>query len=359
MQITLTEIPVRELVQGFIDSQEEGVFGYGGKLDIRPPYQREYVYEQSQQEAVINTIMNGLPLNVMYWVDNDGKYEVLDGQQRTLSICHYYKGVFCRNFQYFANLEDDVKEKFLSYKLMVYLCKGTPSEKLEWFKTINIAGVRLSDQELRNAVFHGPWLAHAKQIFSKQNCPAYLSGKDYLKGSPIRQDFLETALDWISKGSIEQYMAANQHKPNANQLWQYFSQVITWVNSTFPEYRKEMKGVSWGHLYNEYGQNYYDSDAFEDTLSKLYRDEDVTKKPGIYSFLFTGSEKHLSIRAFTDSQKATAFARQQGVCPSCSGSFSIEGMEADHITPWSLGGRTTQDNCQLLCKQCNRTKSSK
>ena len=256
MKIELHEILVKDLVEGYADCKEEGVFGYGGKLNIRPPYQREFVYKDKQREAVIETIQKNFPLNVMYWVrntiNNEDDFEVLDGQQRTISVCQYVKGDFSLNNLLFHNLPGNKQEQILNYKLMIYFCEGTDSEKLDWFKIINIAGEKLYDQELRNAVYTGPWLADAKLKFSKTGCAAYGLGKDYVSGSPIRQEFLETAIDWINDGKIEEYMSKHQHDQNANELWLYFQSVIQWVTATFPAYRKEMKGVRWGELFTNH-----------------------------------------------------------------------------------------------------------
>ena len=247
MNIELKEISIRELTEGYIDNQEDGVRGYGGKLDIRPPYQREFVYNDTQRDAVIDTVTKGFPLNMMYWaVRDDGNYEIIDGQQRTVSICQYVKGDFSFEMRYFHNLQTDESEAILNYKLMVYFCEGEPSEKLQWFKTINIAGAELKDQELRNAVFSGSWVTDAKRYFSKSGCPAYGMARDYLSGSAIRQDYLETVINWISKGEIKRYMAKHQHDPNANELWLYFQSVINWVQTVFPNYRREMKGIACG-----------------------------------------------------------------------------------------------------------------
>ena len=230
MNIELKEITIQELSDGFQDNNENGVVGFGGKLDIRPPYQREFIYKDKQRDAVINTITKNFPLNVMYWaVREDGTFEVIDGQQRTISICQYVNGDFAYQNRYFHNLKADEKEQILNYKLMVYVCSGSESEKLEWFKTINIAGEKLTEQELRNAVYTGSWVSDAKRYFSKSGCVAYNIGGDYLNGSPIRQEFLETAIEWISEGKIESYMATHQHDPNATALWMYFQSVITWV----------------------------------------------------------------------------------------------------------------------------------
>ena len=358
MKIELKEMEVRDLVDGYEDSDEEGVVGYSGRLDIRPPYQREFIYKDKQRDAVVETITRSFPLNVMYWaVRDDGDYEVIDGQQRTISICQYVEGDFAFEDRYFHNLQADEVEQILAYKLMVYLCSGTDSERLQWFKTINIAGEKLTDQELRNAVYAGSWVSDAKRYFSKNSCPAYGLGSDYMTGTPIRQDYLETVIKWINGGDIEGYMAKQQHKPNANELWLYFQKVMAWVKATFPKYRKEMTGVQWGELYNQYKDAELDSAKLEERVARLMADEDVTKKRGIYSYVLNGQEKQLNIRAFSPNQKREAYERQGGICPVCTEHFELEGMEADHITPWHEGGKTEASNCQMLCKDDNRQKS--
>lgn len=360
MEIKLFEIPIRDVVKGYIDNQEDGVVGYDGKLDIRPPFQREFIYNEKERNAVIETINKNFPLNVMYWSKNGDKYELLDGQQRTLSICQYVNGDYSVNYKGFGNLTKDLQDKILDYKLMIYICEGTPSEKLDWFKIINIAGEKLTDQELRNSQYAGTWLHDAKRHFSKNSCPAYQIGEKYLNGSAIRQDYLETALKWISNKyncQIEDYMGSHQNDLDANELWMYFQSVIDWINRLFPKYRKEMKGIDWGILYNEYKEQVYNSDKLEQEVVKLMTDDEVTSKKGIYLYLITGKEKYLSLRAFSDNQKREAYERQKGICTNCKEHFEINAMEADHITPWHAGGKTTSDNCQMLCRECNRRKS--
>lgn len=360
MRIELHEITVKKLTDGFVDNAEQGVVAYGGKLDIRPPYQREFIYKDKQRNAVIDSLRNNFPLNVMYWaVRSDGNYEVIDGQQRTLSICQYVNGDFSINGLAFHNLQDDQKQQILNYKLMVYFCSGTDSEKLDWFRTINIAGEEHTDQELRNAVYAGPWTADAKRYFSKTGCPAYGMAGDYMRGSPIRQEYLETVIAWRSNGQIEDYMSKHQHDQNATPLWQYFQKVIGWVKATFSEYRREMKGVDWGALYNDFKDNEFDTDKLEKRIVKLMMDDDVTKKSGIYQYVLNGEEKHLNIRAFTPNMKREAYERQKGVCVKCKKKFSFEEMEGDHIKPWHEGGKTDAKNCQMLCKEDNRKKSGK
>jgi len=360
MKIELKEITVRDLANGYEDNAEEGVFGYGGKLDIRPPYQREFIYKDKQRDAVIDTITKKFPLNTMYWsVRKDGNYEIIDGQQRTISVCQYVKGDFSINGLAFHNLPKDKREQILNYTLMIYFCSGTESERLDWFRIINIAGEKLTDQELRNAVYSGSWVSDAKRYFSKAGCVAYQIGSDYLSGSAIRQEYLETAIDWISKGKIEDYMSKHQHDPNASALWRYFSDVIEWVKSTFTVYRKEMKGVPFGILYNEFKNKKLNAKKFEKEIAILMEDEDVTNKKGIYSYVLTRKEKFLNIRSFTEKQKREAYERQKGKCKKCGKKFGISEMEADHITPWREGGKTIASNCQMLCKEDNRRKSGK
>ena len=360
MKIELKEILIKDVAKNYVDSAEEGVVGYDGKLNIRPKYQREFVYDEKKRNAVIDTIRKGFPLNVMYWVKNeDGTFEVLDGQQRTISFCQYINGDFSIDNRAFHNLTKTEQDLILNYKLMIYFCEGNDKEKLDWFQIINIAGEKLTDQELRNAVYTGPWLTNAKTHFSKSNCAAYLLAKDYVSGSPIRQEYLETALEWINNGNIEEYMSKNQHKPNANELWTYFRNVIEWVKLTFTTYRKEMKGINWGALYNQFKDVTYDTNKLEKEIQELMIDDDVTNKKGVYIYVLTRNEKHLNIRAFTDNQKRSAYERQQGICKTCGKHFDIKEMEADHITPWHAGGQTNAENCQMLCRECNRRKSSK
>jgi Restriction endonuclease len=360
MEIKLHKITVRDLTNGYADNAEQGVKAYGGKLDVRPPYQREFVYGDKQRAAVIDTLTQGFPLNVMYWATrDDGTFEIIDGQQRTISICQYVNGDFAYLFKYFHNLQEDEKEKILNYELQVYICSGTDSEKLKWFETINIAGEKLTEQELRNAVYAGSWVSDAKRYFSKNNCAAYGLASKYVNGSPIRQDYLETAIRWISKGNIEVYMGNHQHDPNAVALWNHFSSVINWVKALFPKYRKEMKGVDWGTLYEKFKEQSLDATALEEKVTKLMMDSDVQKKSGIYAYVLDGDEHHLGIRAFDDNTKREVYERQQGICKICGKHFDIEQMEADHITPWKEGGRTIAENCQMLCRECNRRKSAK
>lgn len=378
MKIELRKITVRELTEGFEDNNEMGIIGYRGKLDIRPPYQREFIYGEKEREAVIHTVMRGFPLNVMYWAERDGDaevpFEVLDGQQRTISLCQFISGDFAYNFRFFHNLQPDEKKKILDYELMIYVCSGTDSEKLEWFRTINIAGIKLTNQELRNAVYAGPFVSDAKRYFSKTNCPAYAMGKDLISGSPIRQEYLETAIKWIANSlstpqrsiSIEEYMAIHQHDPNASQLWQYFNAVLTWVNATFyvSKRKKIMNGVDWGELYERFHKKILDRDKLDKEIEKLVIDSEVENKRGICPYVLTRDEHCLGLRQFPDDIRLAVYTRQKGHCanPQCpekGKEFDITEMHADHILPWSKGGRTIEENCQMLCRTCNLRKGAK
>lgn len=367
MKINLKKISVRDVFAGYKDSQEEGVVAYSGKLDIRPKYQREFVYKGNQRDAVLKTVRKNFPLNVMYWmIRDDGGFEVLDGQQRTISICQYINNDFSLDNRFFHNLTKEEQDQILNYELMVYWCEGSDKERLDWFRVINTAGETLTEQELRNAVYTGPWLSDAKLKFSKTNCVAYLLANDggaLLSGSPIRQEYLETVLSWINSSQIEDYMARHQHDENADALWEYFQNVIAWTRKTFPEYRKEMANVEWGELYNKFKDAKLDAKQMEAEVSRLMQDEDVTKKSGIYPYLLTRGEKYLNIRAFTPNMRREAYERQKGICSFCKKEkkgkieWEFSEMEADHIKPWHQGGKTIASNCQMLCQDHNRTKA--
>ncbi|MDE2821563.1 MAG: DUF262 domain-containing protein [Chloroflexota bacterium] len=364
MKIQQLGLTVRELVAGYHDDGDSGVVGYGGALDIRPPFQREFIYDEKERNAVINSILKGFPLNIMYWADReDGTYEIIDGQQRTISIAQYVaeKPGFSFKGLGFDNQQSDIKEKILNYELMVYVCSGTDSEKLEWFEIINIAGKQLSNQELLNAIYSGPWVTNAKRYFSKRGCPAYQIGRDYLRNSVKveRQEYLETAIKWISENGIKEYMRTHQYKESAALLWEYFQAVIDWINAIFRTYRNSMKGVDWGGLYNKYKDCEIDPVKIEAEVEILLDDEEVQRESGIYPYILTREEKHLNLRAFDARMKRRFYRKQNGVCALCKEEFDISEMEADHKKPWSEGGKTIEENCQMLCRRCNREKSSK
>ena len=373
MTIKQIEVTVGDIARGYINNEEQGVRGYGGQLDIRPPYQREFIYNENEQQAVISTVLKGYPLNVMYWVrrseDAECPYEVMDGQQRTLSLCEYVDGKFAYDFKNFFNQPADIQKLILDYPLTIYLCEGEPSEKLEWFKTINIAGKPLNEQEINNAVYAGPFVTDAKRHFSKSNCGAYRLGKDLVNGTPIRQEFLKKALEWMSEHetregkpqSVVGYMAEHQHDPNANNLWTYFQNVLNWTITNFDlkKFKKIMKGLNWALYYDKYHSTTLDTADLASRISKLILDSDVQKQMGIIPYVLTGDERHLDLRCFPDDIKQAVWEKQHHICPSCQKEFDYEFMEGDHITPWREGGRTVIENCQMLCRECNRRKGGR
>lgn len=364
MKIELHKITVRDLCAGYEDRGDDGVVAYGGNLDVRPPFQREFVYGQKQRALVIDTLIKGHPLNIMYWaVREDGTYEIIDGQQRTISICQYVADDFSVNVRKtmlnFSSLQDDEQEKILNYELLVYFCEGTASEKLEWFETINIAGATLNKQELLNATFAGPWLSDAKKYFSKNTGGAYNRAHDLLSGSANRQDYLETVLSWISGGDIQKYMNAHQKDPNANALKQYFEAVIGWQRNTFKKYRSSMKGVDWGQWYDLYKDAVLDTDAIERQIAELVEDDEVKSEKGIYPYVLTGDVRYLDLRTFDTKTKRKKYQQQGGICPVCQQHFEFHEMEGDHVIPWKDGGLTVEDNLMMLCKKDNRMKSGK
>jgi len=368
MQITHTVIPVRDLFRGYVNKLGEGVTAMDGTLTIRPPYQREFIYDVKRQQAVLESVMAGFPLNSIYFAKSPEGWEVLDGQQRIMSICEFLAGssmiVLDNKDRTYTSLSEEEKALFLDYPLQVYLCDGAHDEKLKWFQRINVAGMELTRQELRNAVYAGKWLSSAKKYFSSgQTGLAHRKGYSaYLSGASDRQEWLETALLWTGYRP-EVYMAAHQEDSNANALVTHFENVLEWVKKMFPVYRAEMSRVDWGLLYRLYGNmgflGRFDPESLETRVSALMADDDVLNKRGIYHYVLSGQEKHLNIRRFTSTMKRSAYTRQGGVCPLCKGSFELEQMEGDHILPWSQGGHTTPDNLQMLCRQCNREKATK
>lgn len=373
MDIKPRRIRVREIFEGYADHGDNGVFAYGEKLAIRPAYQREFVYNDAQAEAVIQTALRGFPLNVMYWVKTgEDCYEILDGQQRTLSVMQYLDHKFSVTLDgkqyYWDALPEDKYNALMNYEFMVYICEGNESEKLEWFRVVNIAGERLTEQELRNSVYTGPWLYDAKRHFSKRNCAAKQLSERYITGEANRQELLEKALKGICEREglkdISEYMARHKSDTDADELWQYFQNVIHWASMIFPKYYPDMKGLDWCHLYNLYGQKQYNSTVMNQEVKRLHEDEEVQKIKGIYEFLLCRDHdpyagRLLNLRSFDKRDKLAAYSRQDGECPICGKKFAYEEMEGDHIVPWSKGGQTIPENCQMLCRDCNGKKSDK
>ena len=389
MKIIPKQISIRDLVAGYKDipsnDKEDAIFGYKGKLNIRPAFQRAYVYDDDKQKKVITSIFNNYPLNVMYWIQNsDGNFELLDGQQRTISICKYFNGKFAVHWRDegakpFHALNEDAQKHFLNYKVWVYFCIGGNSQdKIDWFKTINISGEQLEHQEVLNAINTGPWLSHAKQYFSCATCEDITTFNNYLTGERNRQRHLETALKWIvhsenlkkkkkeSKTSIEEYMSYHKDDNDANELINYFKNVFDWVRNLFPKYYNVMKGLPWGEYYNEYKKTDYDKEELTNDLEKFLDDEDITNEKGIFIYLLSGKnpekERHLNIRTFDHSVKKVVLKNQGGRCANyanCQTSIDIKTSHADHIKPWRLGGKTEIENCQVLCPDCNARKGGK
>lgn len=383
MVINEMRLPVRELVKGYTEDDSTGkVTAWDGKLDVRPEFQREFVYDSKQQSAVINTVMHGFPLNIMYFVDRkNGEYEVLDGQQRIISICRYVTNPAVSadipaatggyNSVNFGNLGQTSKDALLDYELHIYVCEGTDEEKLDWFQVINIAGAVLYKQEIRNALYHGPWLTDAKSTFSRANCNAKRHYGKYLKGDCIRQDYLETVFSWkaaqegmTGKNAIEKFMQLHRGEPNADALWNYVAAVFDWVQHVFGKVvEPSMKGVAWGLLYNEHKDDMLDPVAIQRQVKDLLANEEVTKKSGIYTYVLSGQtkddEKYLSPRQFDKDTALTVYNQQGGVCAICGQPFEFKDMHADHKIPWSKGGRTEISNCQMLCTTDNLKKGNK
>jgi hypothetical protein len=295
----------------------------------------------------------------------------MDGQQRTISICQFVNGEYSIDWdgspRGFNNLTPDLQQQIMDYELHVYVCEGTDSEKLDWFRIINIAGEELSPQELRNAIYTGPWLTDAKRWFGKRSVtPAMQDGRDRLVVAKVdRQEVLERALDWFTGGKIEDYMQKHQHDADAHELWQYWQAVFAWVNKVFPNQDSArvrlMKGLPWGRFYNQHKDDDLDSAVLEARIAELIEDDEVESKRGIYEYLLTGDEKTLNLRNFDEKTKQAAYARQQGICPRCppeKGPYQFQEMEADHKDPWSKGGKTVPENCEMLCRKHNREKSA-
>lgn len=362
----------------------------GPKLIIRPPFQRNFVYKEDAQVKVLDTVSKNFPLNVMYWgINADGDYEIIDGQQRTLSICRfvhdpdfYSSGLFGNDSpRRFKSLDKREQKTILDYdKLMVFVCKGDDDERLDWFRTINIASESLSEQELLNAIKGGPWTTDAKEKFGGRKTIGYKLGSRFVKGDVNRQAYVATAIKWAAiaggdkyagKKMMEKYMEAHRDLDNADELLAYFRVVIKWVQATFPKYREEMKGVDWGWLYHEYGEKFgaADADALEAKVKTEMGDEDVTSNAGVYAYVLTGQAKYLQTRLFNERLKSVMFERQGGKCPGyptladCQNKGkrfkSWRDMRGDHIKPHTKGGKTNLANCQMLCKECNSTKSDK
>lgn len=388
MKTTLrTDLTVADICDGFVYNQLEGkgLFGLGGKLTIQPEYQRNYIYAEGagkREQAVIHSLLANYPLGLIYFnrVAKD-KFEVLDGQQRITSAGRFVTDKFAimdnGNPQNFTSLPADQQKRIRESKLLIYECEGTETEIKEWFRTINIAGVPLNDQELLNAVYSGPFVTRAKEAFSNSQNANIQKWSAYIRGSANRQDFLERSLDWVSKGDIGGYMSQHRNDNNVNELKTYFNSVLDWVSTVFIDVLPEMKGLEWGRLYEEHHGKSYDPKRMSDDVRKLATDDYVKSRKGIFEFLLGGSvdTKLLDVRVFETPVKRAAYAKQtqaaegkgESNCPLCavghgankSRIYKLEEMDADHVSAWSKGGGSSAKNCQMLCITHNRAKGNR
>ena len=388
MKTTLhTDWTVGDICKGFIYDKNEnkGLFGLGGKLIIQPEYQRNYIYGDGKKDvAVVESLLKGYPLGLLYFVLNkDGLYEVLDGQQRITSFARFVNQSWPfaveRNGKkrYFNSLDEDERDKIVKSPLTIYVCEGEPSEIQEWFETINIAGVPLVKQELRNASYHGPFITKARAVFSNTGNANMNRWRTYIKGDPKRQAVLETALDWVSNGDIDGYMAAHRNDTTIDELKNHFDTVMDWIDSVIEYTGSEVCGLDWGRLYQIYHQNAYDKDALSIRINELLGDIQITNRKGIFEYVLGGEKAPslLSIRVFDDRTKRTVYHLQTTAatangtsnCPLCAAGsdnnskriYKLNEMDADHVTAWSNGGSTDISNCQMLCKTHNRSKGNK
>ncbi len=389
MKTTLkTEITVKEICDGFVYNELEGkgLFGLSGKLTIQPEYQRNYIYASDggkKEMAVIESVLKGYPIGLIYFNKVSGdKLEILDGQQRITSLGRFVTDKFAIKDengleQYFSGMAKDKRTRILETPLLIYECQGEESEIKEWFKTINIAGVPLNEQELLNAVYSGPFVTLCKEEFSNSQNANIQKWSAYIKGSANRQDFLACALDWVSKGDIGDYMSRHRSEKNINELKRYFNSVIDWVSSVFADVEKEMCGLQWGRLYEAYHKEAYNPAKVSAEVQKLYGDPYVKNRKGIFEYILGGSTdtKLLDVRVFDDATKKSVYASQtkkaeaksESNCPHCaighdanrSKIWKLSEMDADHVSAWSKGGATDANNCQMLCKTHNRAKGNR
>lgn len=389
MKTTLkTELSVKEICDGFVYNELEGkgLFGLSGKLTIQPEYQRNYIYSDDggkREAAVIESVLRGYPLGLIYFNQVcEGNLEVLDGQQRITSLGRFVTGKFAikdgdGNEQYFDGMARDKQAKILETKLLIYECEGTESEIKEWFKTINIAGVPLKEQELLNAIYSGPFVTLAKAEFSNSQNANIQKWSAYVKGSANRQDFLERALDWVSRGEISDYMSLHRKDNSIKELKTTFNTVIDWVAGVFTDVESEMCGLEWGRLYEAYHSTAYDPSKVSAEVQRLYGDSYVKNRKGIYEYILGGSTdtKLLEVRVFDDATKKSVYAAQtkkadakgESNCPLCALGhdanrnkiWKLADMDADHVAAWSKGGSSDIKNCQMLCKTHNRAKGNR
>ncbi len=388
-----TDLTIRQICEGFqySESEEKGLFGWAGKLTIQPEYQRNYIYANGKDDvAVIDSLLKGYPIGLIYFVETEkDKYEILDGQQRITSIGRYVTNKFAwideNDIPYkFESLPKDKQDKIYNTELTIYICSGEESEIKEWFKTINIAGKPLNNQELLNSIYSGPFITKAKEVFSNSQNSNLHKWLSYMKVEVKRQGLLEVALSWVSKdwekdGNLEKYMADHRHDDNINELTSYFNDVINWVSTIFIDVKDEMQYINWGKMYEKYHKNPYNSNDVSRKLNELYSDYFVNDKKGCYEYILNGCKqedtKLLNIRLFDEPTKKTVYESQTQTakiknisnCPMCvienlsnkTKIWDYKDMDADHVTAWSKGGSTDISNCQMLCRTHNHIKGNR
>ena len=387
MNTTLrTDITIKDICDGFIYNELEGkgLFGLSGTLTIQPEYQRNYIYADGKRDvAVISSILKGYPLGLIYFNKiNKDSLEVLDGQQRITSFGRFVTNKFAIKDengmeQYFSGIATDKQQKILNAKLLIYECEGEESEIKEWFRTINIAGVPLNNQELLNAVYSGPFVTHGKEEFSNSQNANIQKWSAYVSGSANRQEYLERALEWVSKDNVGDYMSRHRFDTNITELKNYFKSVIDWVSTVFTDVETEMKGLEWGRLYEAYKKQPYNSKTVSEQVKKLYADPYIKSRKGVFEYILGGSTdtKLLEVRVFDEATKKSTCAKQtteaekKGIsnCSYCAIGhdanktkiWKLAEMDADHVTAWSKGGATDTKNCEMLCKSHNRAKGNK
>lgn len=381
-----TNITVKEICDGFVYNELEGkgLFGLSGSLTIQPEYQRNYIYADGKRDvAVINSILKGYPLGLIYFNKTDeNSFEVLDGQQRITSFGRFVTGKFAiiddnGMQQYFGGIAKDKQKKILEAPMLIYVCEGEESEIKEWFRTINIAGVPLNEQEVNNAVFSGPFVTLAKEEFSNSQNANIQKWSAYIRGSANRQEFMERALDWVSNGNIVDYMSRHRYETNIKELKNYFNTVIDWASSVFEDVESEMCGLEWGRLYETYHKKPYNPKKVSEQVKQLYADPYLKNRKGVFEYILGGSTvtKLLDVRIFDEATKKSVYAQQTkkaiekeiSNCPLCALSnnanktkiWTLKDMDADHVSAWSKGGATDVKNCEMLCKTHNRAKGNR
>ena len=387
MKTTLkTDITIKDICDGFVYNELEGrgLYGLSGKLTIQPEYQRNYIYADGKRDvAVIESILSGYPLGLIYFNQaGKDKYEVLDGQQRITSFGRFVTNKFAvkdqnRMEQYFSGLDEEIQKKILEYPLTIYICEGEEKEIKSWFKTINIVGIPLNEQELLNAIYSGPFVTAAKEEFSNSQNANIQKWGAYISGSVNRQDYLKAALDWVSGGSIDNYMSNHRKDADISELKKHFTSVIDWVSSVFIDLTSDMCGLEWGRLYDTYHKIAYNPSKVSERVRELYDDPFIKNHKGIFEYILGGEKdtKLLDVRIFDEAvkrrvyNKQTAEAKEKGIsnCPLCAVGheankdkiYALNEMDADHVSAWSKGGATTEENCQMLCKTHNRAKGNR